>query len=259
MTKSLAGMGVVVTRPSHQAETLCQMIEELGGTPIRFPTLEILAPRNPAAVLAVIDRLDDYDLAIFTSPNAVERALPLIEARGGLPPGLEKAAIGKGSARALARHGLSVDWLPETSDSEGLLALPPLQAAAGKNIVIFRGEGGRELLGETLAARGARVDYAEVYRRARPAANPGELIRRWQRGEIQAVIVASTESLQNLFDLLDATGQQWVRDTPLVVVSERTRQAAQALGVRRRPVLAGEAGDEALVAALLQLQPTRLP
>lgn len=250
----LRGKGIVVTRPAHQAERLCELIEAQGGTAIRFPTLEIQEPQNPAAVQAILDRLDEYDLAIFVSPNAVQRAWPLILERGGPPPRLKLAAVGKGTARALERLGSAVHCHPaDTFNSETLLALPVMRAVSGQNIVIFRGEGGRELLRETLRQRGAAVSYAEVYRRARPAAEPDRLIRSWQRGEIHAVVVTSVESLRNLFDMLDQPGRQWLLDTPLIVVSERIRQAAQAFGLRRPPLLAREVSDEAIVEALLQL------
>ena len=86
MAGPLSGLGVLVTRPDHQAGSLCQLIESRGGTPIRYPALLIREPRDWASALAVFDGLADYDLAIFTSANAVERALPLIQQRGGLPP-----------------------------------------------------------------------------------------------------------------------------------------------------------------------------
>ena len=252
--QSLRGKGIVVTRPAHQAERLCRLIEAQGGTAIRFPTLEIKEPQNPAAAQVILDRLDEYDLAIFVSSNAVQRAWPLIRGRGGLPPRLELAAVGKGTARALEQLGAAIHGHPaETFNSEALLALPAMREVAGRNIVIFRGEGGRELLGETLKQRGAAVSYAEVYRRAKPEADPGRLIRSWQRGEIHAAVVTSVESLGNLFDMLGRPGRQWLLDTPLIVVSERIRQATQTFGLRRPPVLAREVSDEAIVEALLQL------
>lgn len=250
----LQGMGVVVTRPAHQAERLCRLIEAQGGTVICFPTLEILAPRDPAAILRIIERLGEYDVAIFTSPNAVEWALTPILARRGMPPDLKMAAVGKGSARALECFGVVVDWAPVTGfGSEALLSMSGLQDVTGLNIVIFKGEGGRELLGETLEKRGARLSYVEVYRRSRPKADPDRLLCRWRRGEIHAVTATSTESLRNLFEMIGEVGQQWLRDTPLVIISERTRQAARGMGFNRSPVIAGEASDEAIVEALLQL------
>ena len=253
MAASLRGLGVLVTRPDHQAGALCQSIETHGGVPIRCPALLIVEPRDWRPALAVFDRLADYDMAIFTSANAVERALPLIQERGGLPEGLEIAAIGKATARSLSHFGIDRCLRPEADfSSEGLLALSRFHTLAGQAIALVRGEGGRALLAETLAARGARVATAEVYRRERPAADTETLLARWARGDIGAVVVASTETLLNLFDMLDGAGQDYLRDTPVIAPSVRTRQTAANFGCRRL-LVARNASDEALVAALLDL------
>ena len=250
---SLGGLGVLVTRPEHQADVVCQTIEQHGGVAIRCPTLSIREPNNWAPALTIFDRLAEYDLAIFTSANAVNRAMPLIWERGGLPLWLEIAAIGQATARALVRHGIDHCLRPEAGfTSEALLALPRFQQVAGQTIVIVRGEGGRELLAETLTARGARVVHAEVYRRERPTLDATVLLERWARGEIGAVTVTSAESLLNLFDMLGIDGQDYLRETPLIVVSARIQQTAVELGCRRLQ-RARDASDDAILAALLGL------
>lgn len=255
---SLDNLSVLVTRPSHQAGGLCRLIETEGGRPIRFPVLEIQDPQDKTALHAVIDRLDHFDIAIFISANAVERALNQIRARRTLPPGLLLAAVGKASARELQRLGLRADIVPPSKfDSEGLLATEALQNVAGKRIVIFRGEGGRELLAETLAQRGARVEYAEVYRRVQPRADVTGLMKLWARGEIDVVVVTSNESLQNLFDMVGPLGRQWLRETPLVVISERTAELAHSLGFRRPPSIASQASDTGLVEAIARWRRAR--
>ncbi|MDG4548843.1 MAG: uroporphyrinogen-III synthase [Candidatus Contendobacter sp.] len=252
-SESLNGLGVLVTRPEHQAGPLCQWIEQHGGVVIRCPALVIGEPRDWTPALAIFDRLADYNLAIFTSANAVDRAMPPIRERGGFPSGLEIAAIGPATARALARHGVDLCLQPEQGfTSEALLALPRFQRVTSQAIVIVRGEGGRELLAETLTARGARVEHAEVYRRERPALDAAALLERWRRGEIGAVIVTSSESLSNLFDLLGVAGQDYLRQTPVIAVSARTAQTAANFGCHH-PLLAREASDAAIAAALLCL------
>lgn len=256
---NLNGLGVLVTRPDHQADFLCQWIERHGGVAIRWPALVIREPRDWAPALALFDRLAEYDLAIFTSVNAVDRAMPLIRERGGFPPRLEIAAIGQATARALVRHGVDRCLRPEMEfTSEALLALPRLQQVAGQAILIVRGEGGRELLAETLTTRGARVVRAEVYRRERPSVDVTALLERWGRGEIGAVVVASTETLLNLFDLLGVAGQDYLRETPLIVIGARTVRAATNLGCHH-VLLAQEAGDTAIAAALLCLTASLSP
>ena len=253
MRPSLNGLGVLVTRPEQQAEPLCRLIEQHGGVALRCPTLRIAEPRDWTPALTFFDRLADYQLAIFTSVNAVARAWPLIEQRGGFPPRLEIAAIGPASARTLEQQGVTHCLRPAQGfTSEALLALPRFQNVAGQCILIVRGEGGREWLAETLAGRGAQVDCAEVYRRERPAQDAGALLEHWERGLIGAVTITSVESLENLFAMLGTSGQPYLRDTPLVVVSARIQQDAAERGCRHL-LLAREASDDALLTALFDL------
>jgi uroporphyrinogen-III synthase len=251
-TDELAGKRVMVTRPAHQAEHLCQLLQAEGAVPVLFPVLEIVEPEDAAPGLDVVARLAEFDLAIFISPNAVSRALNLINARGGLPPQLTLVTIGRGSARELrALTGRQPDICPQGKfDSEGLLALPEMHEVADKRIVIFRGEGGRELLGDTLRERGAKVEYANVYRRARPQPDVERLRRDWARHGMDFICVTSGEGLRNLFDMVGALVQTWLRQTRLVLVNERLAQIARELGVVPSPIVAPDASDEAMVEAI---------
>ena len=248
----LHGYTVVVTRPEHQAGNLSRLIEAAGGQVILFPVLAIAAPQDPQAVLAVLQRLAQFDLAVFISPNAVDYGLRYAAQVGGLPSQLQIAAVGAGTARALKAAGHPPTLVPEHDfNSEALLALDALQQAAGKKVVIFRGEGGREHLADTLRSRGAQVEYVQVYRREKPPVDRAVLLDAWARNGINAIVVTSNESLQNLFDLVGSEGLAYLRDTQLVVVSERAGELAHRLGVRRAPVVAERAGDDSIVSALL--------
>ena len=260
MERDLRGIGVLVTRPAHQADTLVQLIEQAGGEAIRFPVLEILDPTDPTPLLALIDRLDDFDLAVFVSPNAVARTAGLIGERlGGLPTGLSIATVGKGSAREVRRLlGREPDFCPPNRfDSEALLALPGLAEMSGRRVVIFRGEGGREHLAATLRERGAEVSYAAVYRRARPAADSGALLQRWERGEIDVAAVTSGDGLRNLHEMVGARGRQWLRQTPIVTVSHRVASIARELGITAPVLVAADAADSALIDTLTEWTATR--
>lgn len=243
----LSGIGVLVTRPAQQGEELCRLIRSYGGRPIHFPALEIRAPEDSAALRALLAGIDHYDIAFFVSSNAVHYGLEL--AGGALPDSLLVAAVGAGTARALAAQGIEVDLLPEERfDSEALLALPALQQVAGKRILIFRGNGGRPLLGDTLRERGAEVSYAEVYRRECPEADVAPLLARWPQ-EIGIVTATSLELLDNLVLLLGEKGRLLFRETPLVVVSEAMQRRAEELGCRHI-LLARRAEDSALAEAV---------
>lgn len=245
----LAGRGILVTRPAGQAEALSRLISEAGGRAIAFPVIEIVEVEDLRPLLELVDRLEEFRLAIFISPNAVDKAMNLVAARRALPPSLKVAAVGQGSARELRRRGVPEVIAPRGRfDSEALLELPELAQVAGWRVVIFRGEGGRELLGDTLRVRGAEVTYAECYRRSRPNADAAALLRAWARDEVHAVTVTSSEGLHNLFDMLGKLGQQWLKQTPLFAPHPRIAQAARELGIVN--VITTGPGDEGLFAGL---------
>lgn len=250
-TGPLAGCGIVVTRPAAQAMPLAEAIRAAGGHVILFPVIEILDTTDTQPLIKVIDRLETYNLAIFISPNAVERAMRQITARRTWPPGLRAAAIGKGGVKELQRLGINEVIAPtQSSDSEGLLALPQLQTVAGQRVVIFRGDDGRELLGDTLTARGAQVEYVECYRRARPRADAAPLLKAWAHHEVHAITVTSSEGLRNLFEMVGEPGLSWLRRTPVFAPHPRIAAAARELGCGH--VIESAPGDTGLIEALQQ-------
>lgn len=251
----LAGLGVVVTRPTAQAGPMTERLKALGARVIPVPLLAVEAPADPVAALAVLREADRFDLAIFVSTNAVERGLALLGAAGGLPPGLRLAAIGRATAEALRALARAPDLVPAGRfDSEALLALEELQPArvAGRRVLIVRGEGGRETLAETLRARGARVEYAEVYRRVRPPVDVAALSALGEERQIDAIVLTSGEALEHLFETFPRPPHAWLDRVALVVPSARVGEAARRHGHPLAPLVAGEAGDEALVLALVE-------
>jgi uroporphyrinogen-III synthase len=244
----LAGKGVVVTRPAHQAQAFARLIEAAGGRPILFPAIEIRELDDPRPFVEIVDRLDEFDLAVFISPNAVERAMDLIAGRRGLPPGLKIATIGGGGVRSLAARGVTGAISPRGRyDSEALLELPEI--AGAQRVVIFRGEGGREHLGDALAARGARVEYAECYRRVRPGLDPAPLLKGWSNDAIHAVTVTSSEGLRNLCAMVGAGGLGPLKRTPLFAPHPRIAETARGLGVEK--IVVTGPGDEGLLTGLI--------
>lgn len=246
---NLAGRGVLITRPAVQAEGLCRRVETAGGRAIRFPTVAIepVANREPAREFLA----QDWDLILFVSRNAVEQALPLFPHRR-LPAAPQLGAVGAATAQALTCAGRTSDLIPAGRfDSESLLALPELADLKGRRVLIVRGIGGRGLLGDTLIERGARLAYAEVYRRTLPVTDAASLVTRWRR-DVQLATATSGEILGNLLTLIGGKGRELLFDTPLVVVSERTGKTAMGLGFARVEVADG-ASDTAILAVLCRI------
>jgi uroporphyrinogen-III synthase len=244
---------VLVTRPAGQSQRLCDLIEAAGHECIRLPTIEIQPAADPYRLEAIADTLDDYDLAVFVSVNAVQMGLERILDQRDWPEQTRIATVGARSAEALQAYGLSVDLVPEHQfNSEALLALEELEDMTGRNVVIFRGNGGRDVLRDTLLERGAEVEYVEAYRRVCPTVDPGLLHTLLQPGYLDCITITSNEALQNLFNLAGSEGQGALRQIPLVVVGERQARLAAQLGFVHAPLVAAHASDAAIVAALEQ-------
>lgn len=246
----LQGRHIVVTRPPDQARKLSQLIDAQGGHVHLFPLLQIVPLEDYAAFERTIAGLETYDWAIFISSNAVENALPRLLARaGGIPPTLRCAAIGPVTAASLSRHGVQHTLTPaQRFDSEALLALPEMQAMAGKKVMIFRGVGGREVLADTLRTRGATVTFAECYRRINPQRDTDSLQALWQNGQLDAIVVTSSEAMRHLLDLADQGQAPWLRTTPVCVNHARIGELAEAHGLLT--AVADAPGDEAMLACL---------
>ena len=227
-----------------------ELIRTQGGNPISFPLLEIVPLEDYTAFEHVISSLDDCNWAIFISTNAVEHGLPFVLKSGSWPAKVRCAGVGPSTASALAGFGITQVLVPvQRFDSEGLLALPEMHAVAGMRIVIFRGTGGRELIAETLRARGAKVVYAECYRRRNPQADAGDLPRLWQNNQLHAIIVTSSEALRSLLALAGAGTADWLRATPLYVNHPRIGELVREHGLQVR--VASGPGDEAMLQCLL--------
>jgi uroporphyrinogen-III synthase len=247
----LQGLGVMITRPAHQSQTLQTLIKDAGGNVFSYPLLEILPVTNSQSITPILSQLDQYQIAIFISPNAVEHGLSLINHHGGLPDTLQVACIGQGSARQFrALADREVDICPdEHFNSEGLLAMPAMQQVKGKHIVIFRGQRGRELLAETLRERGAQVDYAAVYERNRPKIDTQQLNHELQQGKIDIISVTSSEAAQNLFQQAD---KEQLQQVPYIVVNARLEDFLREQGVKSEILIATETSDSGILTTLLQ-------
>lgn len=237
---SLAGRGILVTRPRDLAAGFAGRIESAGGTAIVFPAIEIERLPPPRALRS----LAQFDLVVFISPSSVAAALHEPEALRGVA---RVAAVGAGTRQALERYTGAAVLAPEKrADSEALLDLPQLARPAGWRVLIVRGEGGRAHLGDVLRDRGAHVEYAECYKRVPSSADPAPLVARWRKGEVDAVTAFSTDSYQNLVRLV---GSELACSTPVFVPHERVGSAATQHGARK--VLVAGPGEAEMLERLV--------
>jgi uroporphyrinogen-III synthase len=253
--KRLEGLGVVLTRPRHAAEALAAPLAAAGARVFIFPTLAIEDLPVTPALAQMLAGLERYSLAIFVSANAVEKGLQAVLRTRPWPAATRVAAVGEATAQALRNSGFAEVISPrERHDSDALLALPQLQSVSGENVIVFRGQGGRERLKDGLESRGARVDYAECYRRVRPDADPAALLDAWSRGEVHAVSALSAETLDNFIALVGDEGRARLAQAVLVVPHEAVGASREARHFAR--VVVAPHGPQGLIDALSQIRVT---
>lgn len=273
----LAACRVLVTRPAGQQQELTAAIEAAGGEAISLPLLVIDSIGDAEAEARLregLSRLQDYDLLIFVSVNAVRfGATRIAEFGAAISPKTTVLAVGTATAREAASlldcpvHGPS-----SGSGSESLLELPQLEDVKDRRIAIFRGEGGRELLAAELRRRGAIVHYLEVYRRTLVADAAGQLREILSESPPDVAVITSAEALARWRELLDEiagpakshaialplkandgaahNADHWLA-TPVVVPSQRVAKLAAQHGFTA-VIDAGDAGANAIVEALAE-------
>jgi uroporphyrinogen-III synthase len=250
VTAALEGLTVVVTRPARQAGPFVAMLRDAGADAILLPAIEIEPIELDAASRAALAP-DHFDWTVYTSANAVQWSLQQLPR----PAHTRVAAIGRATARALDEQGIRVDAVPQgASDSEGLLALGPFADLHGQRILIVKGAGGRTLLREELARRGAEVVLCEVYRRRPAAADPAalEALRNASARTRLIVAVTSGEVLCALLDAAPDGRLPRLRDAALLVPGERVAASARDLGWRGPLIVAPSAEDGVMFATLAQ-------
>jgi len=255
---NLGGLSVLVTRPEQRAGELVEAIRAAGGEARHVPLLAVtpLDEQRDAPVLAhtrdCARRLDAYRRVIAISVNAVHYGLHCLRPLWPQwPPGIDWYGIGAATAAALAEQGLNAAAASGAMTSEALLERAEFQRPDGEHILILCGVGGRETLAQTLAARGARVDRAECYRRCDPVLDSEQRRALWQPAA-DVVCVNSAETLAYLWQYLPEVARRLYQTRPLLVPSERVGASARALGFTR-VVAAANAGTAATMSALQDL------
>jgi len=239
------GWRLLLTRPREECAASAAFLAAHGVYSASLPLLEI----EPLAGDALPGALRGYAALIVVSKPAARLVLDLLD--DGCAHDTAWFSVGAASAAILAERGLPVVYPADGDDSEALLRLPALQAALRGDqprVLILRGEGGRELLADTLRARGARVDYLELYRRRLPEYPPGTLVARVAAERLNGLVVSSGQGLEHLRRL---AGDAWtgLSRLPLFVPSPRVAELARAAGASHVMDCRG-ASAEALLATL---------
>jgi uroporphyrinogen III methyltransferase / synthase len=233
--RPLHGKRVAVTRARAQASGLAAKLHELGADVVETPAIRIEPRPVEGAVAGAIDKLDDYSLVCFTSTNGVRLFLAALSARGMEAlalAGTTVAAIGPGTAAALARQGVHADVVPERSVAEALVEALADTPIEGRRVLIARGGDGRDVLPEALRGRGAEVDVVALYD---TVVEPLSDAQRAALADVEYVTFTSASSVRNLLVSLgdgDAAGTGGVlARARIATIGPVTSEAVRALGM----------------------------
>lgn len=236
---------VVLTRPQADSERLSEALQNEGFQTRVMPIITIEA--IPTAEQAPAPSLRNDALCIFISANAVRFGLPQLGSALARDSDLTVIAVGNKTRDTLVAEGIQAQ-VPVRADSEGLLAMPALSAPDSRDVVIVKGEGGRELLASELTGRGARVTEWACYRRCWPEVDVSGLI------EISAGLIfqaSSGEMVSRLSELLAGGGQADLFQSSIIVPSDRVARLATEIGWGQ-VIRAEDASDDAFIRALKQ-------
>lgn len=274
---------VVVTRPRRQLDELLIQLSEslvskkLNAHVLGLPLLEIEPITDASLAKELVEKLQQSDLVIFVSPNAVYCAKDLLDAYGFTwPVDCRVAVVGGGTEQALKTSGISMRELIKPTqgtswDSEGLwAALGQLkQSWQDSKVVFVKGVGGRNWLMDRFAQSGAKNEFIEVYKRSpllttdpawQAVGQMYELQNRRASNSIQNQkqhksiwLLTSSEAVLQIPDSLQKLGipLDYLKNSHAICTHERIKQTALDIGFG--DVKLCEAGDLNLVNATNEL------
>lgn len=223
-------MAVLVTRPGEQGRALCTELKEAGFDALHHPLIAIQAGES---LSSLSHDLNHFDIVIAVSQHAVTFSHQALLRQGQEWPNHPTyLAVGQKTAHVLSKHCQQKVHYPAVGDSEHLLRLDALANVTNKKIIILRGNGGRELIFDTLKDRGATVEYREAYKRENIAFRSEMLVPIWQDKNIQQLVITSSGQLEYFISQLSSTELDWLFALQLYVPSERIVQEALKLGFK---------------------------
>ena len=247
---------ILVTRPTHQAENLCQLLAQHNFQAVRLPCIHIVRTQNTDQINQLVAKQAGFDWLIFVSANAVTMHQSFL-VNGRMPPTKETrfAALGAATAQAMRENGLPVDLMPSQGySSEALLASTELQQITGQSFLIVSGEGGRDELAKTLQLRGAKIEYLMVYKREIVSTDATQTQTLLRHKQLDGITITSGETIQNLLLIIEKKYHPLLFALPTIVISERIKQIAIEMGFKKITVAASPSDTAILTAVIESLQ-----
>lgn len=194
---------VAITRPQDRAKKACEIVEKLGGVPVLAPTLD-LKPVNTESLRELVERKDELDWIIFTSPTTI------VSLNKFYPDFIKTldcklAVIGNKTGKLAEKQGLTVDLMPNDFTAEGLIEEFEKRGITNQTIGIPRTASARPVLPESLEKLGNKVILAEAYKSLFPMddAKVKELITKIKNKEIDAITFTSPLTVENFFTIAE--------------------------------------------------------
>jgi uroporphyrinogen III methyltransferase / synthase len=229
----LHGRRIVITRARAQASGLAARLAELGAEVAEAPAIRIVPRLEDPSVKRAIASLaaGEFEIVCLTSPNGAELLFQALAEAGHDArafAGTTLAAIGPGTAAALAGHGLRADIVPERSIAESLAQELVRRGVAGRRTLIARAAEARDVLPDALARAGASVEVLALYETVREYLGEAE---RAAIGTADYVTFTSSSTVRNFVEALG--GRDGLPEgTRVVSIGPVTTATARELGVR---------------------------
>jgi uroporphyrinogen III methyltransferase/synthase len=225
--RPLHGRRIVVTRARAQASGLAATLRGLGAEVVELPAIRIEPRLDSAEVRDAVAALHTYALVCLTSPNGVHLLFEAMADQGRDARALAAArvaAIGPGTAAALAEHGVIADVVPERFVAESLVEALESFDVAGKPVLIARASEARDVLPEALSIRGGEVDVVALYETVREQADPAAI------DAAQAADYVTFTSSSTVRNLLGAVGDRFPAGARIVSIGPVTSATIREAG-----------------------------
>ncbi|MDU8923464.1 uroporphyrinogen-III synthase [Pasteurellaceae bacterium LIM206] len=247
-------MAVLVMRPGDKGNRLTEMLNKSGIAALHLPFFEITAGRELNDLPLKMNQLKAGDYVVAVSQNAVDYAAETFQHAGfRWRNDLRYFAVGQQTAAyfaGLSEQAVAYPFRQETS--EGLLNLTPMQQLKNRQVLLLRGNGGRDLLPTQVAARGGAIEVIECYQRRPLQYDNIEQTSIWKRAGIRTLLVTSAEILNTLIDFVPPEEHDWLRGCRLITVSSRIEKLARKFGWTDVTV-AAKADNNTLLQTILTL------
>jgi uroporphyrinogen III methyltransferase / synthase len=231
----LFGKRILVTRTREQAGELSRLLTECGAEAIEMPVIRIEPPDDWSPFDTALRTLGECDWLVFTSANGVRWALRRLSELGldvRALAGPRIAAIGTKTRETLSQLGLLVDVVPNEFRGEGLAEALSAEGLAGKRVVLFRAEEGRDVFLEIARSEGAEVTTVPLYRTVPAPELDPDALRLLEEGEIDAVTFASSSSVTNCVHALgEARARALLARTRIACIGPVTARTAEECGL----------------------------